>query len=183
MNNNQKRIVLTGAPGTGKSTIINDLEKRGHICMHEISRDVTLEARKKGTEQLFLTEPLLFSDMLLKGRMEQFLSVKKRDKGLIFYDRGIPDVHAYMNYIGLDYPDRYIKTSQQYKYDFVFLMPPWEEIYITDSERYESFEQALAIHNHLLRAYEELGYTVVEVPTGSVPERTDYILDVIRTFK
>lgn len=181
--NKQKKIVLTGAPGTGKSTIINELEARKHTCMHEISRNVTLEARKNGTEQLFLTEPLLFSDMLLKGRTDQFLETSSKHKELIFFDRGIPDVHAYMNYIGLDYPDRYIETSQKYRYDFVFLMPPWEEIYITDNERYESFEQALAIHNHLLRAYESLGYSVVEVPTGSVIERTDYILNVIDTFK
>jgi len=183
MNTNHKKIVLTGAPGTGKSTIISELELRGHVCMHEISRNVTLEARKNGTEQLFLTEPLLFSDMLLKGRTNQFKAIDKNKTNLVFFDRGIPDVHAYMNYIGLDYPNRYIEISQHYKYDFVFLMPPWQEIYITDSERYESFEQALAIHNHLLRAYEELGYSVVVVPTGNVNERTDYILRVITTFK
>jgi len=181
--NKQRKIVLTGAPGTGKSTIINELESQEYLCMHEISRSVTLEARKNGTEQLFLTEPLLFSDLLLKGRTEQFLNSTATQKDLIFFDRGIPDVHAYMNYIGLDYPDRYIETSQNHRYDFVFLMPPWEEIYITDNERYESFEQALAIHNHLLRAYESLEYSVVEVPTGTVLERTDYILNVIDTFK
>lgn len=179
----QKKIVLTGAPGTGKSTIIYELELRGHACMHEISREVTLEARKNGTEQLFLTEPLLFSDMLLNGRTEQFNKIIEGGKGMVFFDRGIPDVHAYMNYIGLNYPDKYLKISNKNRYDFVFLMPPWEEIYITDSERYESFEQALAIHNHLLRTYESLDYSVVEVPTGSVIERTDYILDVIATFK
>lgn len=183
MNTKQKKIVLTGAPGTGKSTIIHELETRGHLCMHEISREVTLEAREKGTEQLFLTEPLLFSDMLLKGRTDQFVNAKTKESNLVFFDRGIPDVHAYMNYIGLDYPNRYLEISRHYKYDFVFMMPPWEEIYITDSERYESFEQALAIHNHLSRAYEELDYSVVEVPKGSVAERTDYILDVISTFK
>ena len=177
-----RKIVLTGAPGTGKSTIIQELEVRGHTCLHEISRNVTLDARKNGTEQLFLTEPLLFSDMLLKGRTDQFLNSYKNSSELAFFDRGIPDVHAYMNYIGLDYPDRYIKISREHRYDFIFLMPPWEEIYITDNERYESFEQALAIHNHLLRTYESLDYSVVEVPTGTVSDRTDYILNVIATF-
>jgi len=177
------RIVLTGAPGTGKSTVIQELEKRNKFCMHEVSREVTLEARENGTEQLFLTQPLLFSDLLLKGRVNQFDKATNLMEKFVFFDRGIPDVHAYMNYIGLDYPEKYEKISNEKRYDFVFLMPPWEEIYITDSERYESFEQALAIHNHLLRAYESLGYTVVEVPKGTVAARTDYILRIINTFK
>ena len=177
------KIVLTGAPGTGKSTVLLALEKRGKYCMHEISREVTLEAQRKGTEQLFLTQPLLFSEMLLKGRVEQFETASNLKEKVVFFDRGIPDVHAYMNYIGLDYPSKYEDISNKKRYDFVFLMPPWEEIYITDNERYESFEQALAIHNHLLRTYESLDYTVVEVPKGTVGERTDYILRVIKTFR
>ncbi len=176
------KIVLTGAPGTGKSTVIKELEKRDKCCMHEISRDVILEARKSGTEQMFLKEPLLFSELLLKGRLEQYKEAENLKEKFVFFDRGIPDVHAYMNYIGMDYPEKYEKISKENRYDFVFLMPPWEEIYITDNERYESFEQALAIHNHLLRTYESLNYAVVEVPKGTISERTDYILRVIKTF-
>ena len=177
-----KKIVLTGAPGTGKSTIIDELERRGYACMHEISRDVTLEAQKNGTEQLFLTEPLLFSDMLLKGRVSQFEKASGLQKEMVFFDRGIPDVFGYLNYIGMDYPDRYIQASRVNKYDFIFLMPPWEDIYIQDNERYESFEQALAIHNHLMRAYKSLNYNVIQVPTGPVSDRTDYILKAIATL-
>ena len=106
----------------------------------------------------------------------------KISKAIVFFDRGIPDVHSYLNYISMDYPDIYIKTSRENKYDFVFLMPPWEDIYVQDNERYESFEQALAIHNHLLRAYKSLNYNVIQVPIGSVEQRTDYILKVINTL-
>lgn len=178
-----KKIVITGAPGTGKSTIIIELEQMGFHCMHEISREVILEARKKGTEQLFLTEPLLFSDMLLKGRIQQYIDTEATVKDFIFYDRGIPDVQAYLNYISMDYPEDYVEMGKTYRYDFVFLMPPWEDIYTTDNERYETFEQSLAIHNHLHRTYKSLGYRVVEVPHGTVEKRIQYILNVIHTFQ
>ena len=59
-------------------------------------------------------------------------------------------------------------------------MPPWEEIYISDNERYENFEQALAIHNHLERTYKALNYSIIEVPTGTVKERADFILKCIK---
>lgn len=175
----QQKIVITGGPGTGKSTVIEELIKRNFTCMTEVSREVTLNARRNGTEQLFLTKPLLFSELLLEGRVNQYIEAEKKNDALVFFDRGIPDVHAYMNYISIDYPDTYINTSNLYRYNYIFLMPPWEEIYISDNERYENFEQALAIHNHLERTYKDNGYTIIEVPTGTIKARTDFILDAI----
>jgi predicted ATPase len=176
----QKKIVITGGPGTGKTTVIEELTKRNFECMHEISREVTLNNRKYGTEQLFLTKPLLFSELLLEGRVNQYIEAEKRNCKLVFFDRGIPDVHAYMNYISIDYPNTYVVKSKMYRYNYIFLMPPWQEIYISDNERYENFEQALAIHNHLERTYKELGYTIIEVPTGTIENRTDFILSCIK---
>lgn len=173
----QKKIVITGGPGTGKSTIINELICRDFSCMEEISRQVTLNARKNGTEQLFLTNPLLFSELLLEGRINQYQEAEKKGHEWVFFDRGLPDVHAYMNYICIDYPDTYLKKSAVFKYDYVFLMPPWKDIYIQDNERYENYEQALAIHNHLEKAYKDLGYKITEVPIGTVKMRTDFILN------
>lgn len=175
----QQKIVITGGPGTGKSTVIEELIRRRFMCMPEISREVTLNARKSGTEQLFLTQPLLFSELLLEGRINQYIEAEMKNEGVVFFDRGIPDVHAYMNYISIDYPNTYVTKSNLYRYTHIFLMPPWEEIYISDNERYENFEQALAIHNHLERTYKELNYTITEVPTGTIKARTDFILDRI----
>jgi len=176
----QTKIVITGGPGTGKSTVIEALAKRNFMCIPEISRAVTLNAREKGIEQLFLTKPLLFSELLLEGRINQYIETEQKNSEMAFFDRGIPDVHSYMNYIGVDYPDTYIQKSKFYRYQYIFLMPPWEEIYISDNERYENFEQALAIHNHLENAYKKLGYVIIEVPTGTVEERVDFILASIK---
>mgnify|MGYP000244367643 CR=1 FL=1 len=176
----QKKIVLTGGPSTGKSTVIEELTNRNYNCMREISREVTLNARKNGVEQLFLTKPLLFSELLIEGRINQYIEAEKQNFELVFFDRGIPDVHAYMNYISIDYPSSYIKKSNIYRYNYIFLMPPWEEIYISDNERYENFEQALAIHNHLERTYKKLNYNVIEVPFGTVTQRADFILETIK---
>ena len=116
----QQKIVITGGPGTGKSTVIEELIRRELTCMPEISREITLNARINGTEQLFLTKPLLFSELLLEGRINQYIEAEKRNANLVFFDRGIPDVHAYMNYISIDYPDTYINKSKIYKYNYVF---------------------------------------------------------------
>jgi predicted ATPase len=176
---NQQKIVLIGGPGTGKTTVLNKLKEKGFFCFNEVSRDVILKAQNKGIEQLFLTEPLLFSEMLLEGREEQFLSAEKRQENIIFFDRGIPDVHAYMNYFKTDFPATFLEKSKQYKYDIIIHFSPWKEIHITDNERYETFEESSLIDTFLLSAYSELGYKIINVPFGSVDERTNFIINLL----
>ena len=74
----QKKIkVIIGGPGTGKTSIIDALKARGYCCYPEISREVTMEAKKQGIDQLFLEQPLLFSELLLEGRKKQYQDYKK----------------------------------------------------------------------------------------------------------
>jgi predicted ATPase len=174
-----KKIVITGGPGTGKSTIITELLNRGHKCLEEISRQVILDAKKQGIDQLFLTNPLLFSELLLKGRIEQFEFANSLPSETIFFDRGIPDVVAYMDFIGDSYPESFIDACKQSVYDTVFILKPWETIYTSDNERYESFDQALQIHDHLLNTYQKYNYHLIDVPFDTVKNRTDYILNVL----
>lgn len=176
---NPKKIAITGGPGSGKTSIINLLKEHGFLCYDEISRQITLQAREDGIEQLFLTEPLLFSKKLLEGRAQQFKDAKSEKTEVVFLDRGIPDVLAYMDYIGDDYPEYFTKSCELHKYDAVFLLPPWKEIFISDSERYENFEQAEKIHLHLAKTYSKYGYNLIEVPFGTIKERANFILQTL----
>ena len=172
-------IVIIGGPGTGKSTIIDGLIANGYCCYPEISREVTLEAKKQGIEQLFLEKPLLFSELLLEGRKKQFQDASQEPHDIVFIDRGIPDVLAYMHYIGDSYPDFFDAACREHTYSKIFILPPWEDIYISDGERYENFEQAKIIYKHLVETYQNYGYELIEVPTDTLDNRILFILDEI----
>ena len=174
---NKEIVVIIGGPGTGKTTIIEGLLAKGFCCYPEISREVTLEAKKQGIEQLFLENPLLFSELLLEGRKKQFYNAQNEPHDIIFLDRGIPDVLAYMHYIGDSYPAFFDLACCEHIYTKIFLLPPWEEIYESDNERYENFEQATLIYNHLTETYQKYGYHLIEVPKGTVEERISFILN------
>lgn len=176
---NKEIIVIIGGPGTGKSTIIEGLIEKGFCCYPEISRQVTLEAKKKGIEQLFLENPLLFSELLLEGRKNQFKSALEEKQELVFIDRGIPDVLAYMHYIGDSYPIHFDLACRENVYTKIFILPPWEDIYVSDKERYENFEQAKLIYNHLTETYQNYGYELIEVPKDTLDNRILFILDQI----
>ncbi len=170
-----KKIVITGGPGSGKTSLINFLAKHGFQCVQEISREITLQAQKEGIDQLFLTDPILFSQKLLEGRLKQFKETYYFQKSILFYDRGLPDITAYMDYTSTNYPNYFKETCQNYRYDFVFLLPPWEEIYLQDNERYETFEEAKKIYINILNTYKNYGYNIVEVPSGSLEFRMNFI--------
>ena len=172
-------IVIIGGPGTGKSTIIDGLVSKGFCCYPEISRQVTLEAKKQGIEQLFLENPLLFSELLLEGRIKQFNDALEESQDIVFIDRGIPDVLAYMHYIGDSYPSHFDLACRENLYTKIFILPPWEEIYVSDEERYENFEQAKLIYNHLIETYQSYGYKPIEVPKDTLDKRILFILDEI----
>lgn len=174
-----KRIVITGGPSTGKTSIINTIEANGYACMPEISRQITLNARNKGVEQLFLTDPILFSEKLLEGRIQQFTKAKNLEKDIVFYDRGIPDILAYLNGTDTDYKPHFTDAGNLYIYDTVFILPPWKEIHTQDNERYEDFEEAIRIHGLLENTYKYFNYSPVTVPTGTVGDRSRFILNTL----
>mgnify|MGYP000097222377 CR=1 FL=1 len=81
-----------------------------------------------------------------------------------------------MDYLGSEYPPIYKEKCTKYLYNKVFMCAPWEKIYRSDNERYETFEQAVKIDTFLKEAYQQIGYEIIEVPFGTVKERCDFIL-------
>ena len=120
-----------------------------------------------------------FNTQILEGRLAQFNASKDVNQQKVFYDRGLPDVLAYMDYFKQIYPIEFVQTCKNHLYDIVFILPPWEEIYVVDEERFESYEEAVHIHDCLDYTYTSLGYTPITVPKASIASRVAHILDFI----
>ena len=183
---NNKRIVITGGPGTGKTVLISSLEEKGFHCFHEVIRTMTLDALngKQANELLinpidFVDDAKSFNDELIKARLNHFNDGKNIDKKHLFYDRGIPDVIAYMNYFNQPIEKPYNELCLQNRYDEVLILPPWKDIYVQDNERMENFEQACGIHEHLEKTYINLGYNPIKVPFGTIENRLQFVVDLI----
>ena len=73
----EKKYIITGAPGTGKTSLINELNTRGYECSEEISRNVILEQLKKKGEALPWKDLTSFSLIVFNERLSQF---KKQTK-------------------------------------------------------------------------------------------------------
>ena len=184
-----KRVVITGGPGTGKTSLVKSLEEAGYLCYHEIIRDLTSEAIEGNDPSQFATNPLAFvqdpfsfNEKILQGRLRQFHEASSADGSVVFFDRGMPDVLAYMDYFDQAYGEDFKDPCFQFRYDEVIILPPWKGIYKSDGERFESFEEASAIHLELVNKYEYFDYTPVQLPTGTVAERQQFVFQLIKSL-
>jgi predicted ATPase len=186
MSLSNKRIVITGGPGTGKTVLISSLEDNGFYCFHEVIRTMTLDALNgKPVDELlvnpidFVDDAKSFNDELINARLKHFINGKNIKKKHLFYDRGLPDVIAYMNYFKQPIEKRYNDLCINNRYDAVLILPPWEDIYVQDNERMENFEQACGIHKHLENTYIDLGYKPIEVPFGTIENRLQFVVELL----
>jgi len=174
------RIIVTGGPGFGKSSIIHELEAHGHKVFHEFSREILEEQKRIDGDILPWKDHHAFNEAVFKGRLEQFHAASHSNK-MYFFDRGIPDSLAYLLADEKEVPDHFINEAKlcQY-YHKVFITPPWQEIYMKDDQRWEGYEYALKIHTYIEKYYAELNYQLISVPQVDVQSRVNFILNELQ---
>lgn len=165
--------VLTGGPCTGKTTLINELKERGYSVLPESARIVIATQVGLGkTMDEILANPLALQHSIIAHQLE--LQSEAPKDNVLFLDRAIPDNIAYYRRFGLELDDVSANATRSSRYKKVFLLDMID--FILDAERYETPEEAKRLHEGIRRAYEELGYEIVEVPVLPVPERAEFIL-------
>lgn len=164
--------VITGAPCSGKTAVIEELAKRGFRIKPEAAR-AYIDQRLAGGESLaeIKADNLAFERHILMAKVSVETQLPKDT--LIFMDRAVPDSIAYYRIEGLA-PEEPLFYSKRVRYRTIFLLDRLE--FQEDRVRSESDELADHIETLLIEAYEDLGYSVVRVPLMGISQRADYIL-------
>jgi len=169
-------FVFTGGPGAGKTAVLEQLQQQGYHTIPEVARDIIREQMARNGEALPWKNTRLYKQIMADRTIDAYHHAP--DEGTCFFDRGIADVIAYGQLINAPIDDALHQAALTYRYNrMVFLFPPWKEIYTTDTERKQDFEEAIATYNTIKSTYLEYNYELIEMPLVSVAERLTFIIN------
>lgn len=173
-------VIISGCSGGGKSTLLGELNRRGHAVVEEPGRRIVLEEIRSNGSALPWVDMNAFLhraiDLALADR-----ALASSSEGWVFFDRGLIDAASGLQQL----TDGSVLASLGHKHRYhrrVFMTPPWPEIYETDSERRHDLDFAVAEYTRLLDTYPSLGYEVFILPKVSVEERADFVLNTLRKY-
>ncbi|WP_028649200.1 AAA family ATPase [Nocardiopsis sp. CNT312] len=176
-----KRFILTGAPGSGKTVLLRQLELDGYAVVEEAATDVIALARAQGrpepwTDASFPGEVCALQRRRLARAVAPGVSVQ-------IHDRSPVCTYALARYLGHPVPPelrgelRRIRDEEVYERRVLFV----ESLgFVTRTEaRRVSLDEALRFERVHTDVYRELGYDCVALPAGDPRERADAVAEVV----
>ena len=168
--NDTNWYVITGAPSSGKTTLINQLRDLGYTVSQEVARVYITQLLLRNNGKLQRDKVALQSAILkLKLERERQFSIDER----VIFDRGLPDSIAYYHFNGLD-PTDAIAACKHNRYKKVFFCQNLPVV--NDGVRVENDAMARELGQLIYEAYKSLDYDIVMLPPVSVSNRTKIIL-------
>lgn len=165
--------VITGAPSTGKTTLVDLLRKRGfHTAIEEARHYIDIQ-RRRGIDSTQARENVrVFQESVLSLQIELEASLNPEET--VFLDRAIPDELAYYRYLGIE-PDRRLHDAllhAHYRKVFILDLLPLH----ADYARTEDVEAQHAIQQFLIDVYAARPEPLISVPVMAPEERLNFIL-------
>lgn len=170
------RIVITGGPGSGKTSLIEALAAAGHATSSEAGRAIIRRQQAIDGQALPWRDRALFAELMLDCELAAHARFADAP-GPVFFDRGVPDVVGYLTLCGLPVPTHIERAAREIRYDRrVFIAPVWPEIFAQDAERRQDLDEARRTFDAMAEVYPRFGYELVELPKAPLSERVAFVL-------
>jgi len=171
---------LSGCSGGGKSTLLEELRRRGHAVVEEPGRRIVARELAVGGDALPWIHGAAFARRAVSLSLSDRVTAAGRWRsGWVFFDRGLIDAASALQHATGEPAVAALSDAHRYNRR-VFMTPPWPEIYKEDPERRHGFAEAVAEYDRLLSVYPALGYEVCILPKVDAAKRADLVLAALQ---
>jgi predicted ATPase len=177
-----RRFILTGAPGSGKTAILRQLEIDGCSVVEEAATDVIAAAQAQGTADPW-TRPS-FIDAVVRLQQARRDRASGQPDDVQFHDRSPVCTAALATYLGYPWSPALsaeleaIRNEALYE-PRVFFIRTLGFITPTEARRI-SYDETLRFESIHEQTYRDLGFELVPIEAATVMERVDAIQAAIR---
>jgi predicted ATPase len=169
--------VITGGPSSGKTSIINELNRRGFSVVKEAARTIIDEGILGGKSIEHIRGNVAsFQEQILQRKLANEVIL---DPDVVtFLDRGIHETQAQLVAHNITLTPGVAAAIALSHYRKIFLLDPLPE-FTEDYARIEKAESdyVQSIHGLIRASYVAAEQTIIPVPVMTVEERTEFILD------
>ena len=178
---NNRLFVITGGPGTGKTSVINKLSKKFKV-IPEAAREVgenNIRFKGKSTKEI---NHYYFQREIFNFQKKEFSKIMGKRKKIIFSDRGFGDTLAYYKFHNLKVPKEEYDYAKKFRFSGVFILD-FLDFYEKDKLRQENKKEQKKIHKLIINMYKQLGYEPIIVPFMNISKRVNFILSKVNISK
>ena len=174
-------VLLAGGPGVGKTSLLVELASRGFATIGDSAREVISERKRQGL--LPRPAPLEFAQEIYRRDCARYRAASGQS-GIVFFDRGIPDALGMLEQAQpSEASEREARLAEFAYHPVAFVLPPWEAIFVQDSERDQVFADTVRIHDWVSRWYVRCGFRLVEVPRSTVRDRAEFVVRALASVR
>lgn len=183
-----KKVVLTGGPHSGKSTLIKELKEMGYPIAEEaallVIEDLNNKIGIKAQIKFRSTNIDEFQNLIYNKQIElenkAIAFAVKYNLHLIICDRGVYDGITYYKLFNKKIDSQLFKNIKSTHYDHVFVcevLPNFDSR--VETGRFETIDTSKKLSTLSYDIYKHVTPDIFWIPVMSVKERLDFIIDSI----
>lgn len=177
-----KRYILTGTPGSGKTSILHELKSHGYCVVEEAATDVIAREQMRGNLEPHLRPD--FIDAIVRLQKQRQLEAAMCPDDPQWYDRSPVCTLALSRYLGYPPSASLVEELERIERERIYQRQVFfiENLgFCQPSEaRKITFEESLVFEQIHEETYISLGYDLIKIAPEALPERVHHIMEWTR---
>lgn len=174
-------FVFTGAPSSGKTTLLYQLEKHGFTIVQDEGRIYFHELKNTGSLNRALQEERIHQLKIIERKLKKNASFSPHK--VLLFDYGLPCSIVWGERLGISFPNAIVEAANSFRYKSIFL---FERLNLFKDEiRIEDEKACLEIEEQLYKKYSLQSYRIFKVDKfngifeKSIECRKNFVIDKV----